>query len=104
MCATLKCEPLLRVPFKGFSDGGHGLDYPTVMILNFIAFLQSPECENDDLQPTTMQGYLSAVHHYLRIHMAPITKCFDNPLVQQARAALKIVGKPHSRNFKKERK
>jgi hypothetical protein len=31
------------------------------------------------------------VHHYLRIHLAPIFKCFEDPLVKQARASLKIV-------------
>jgi hypothetical protein len=73
MCTSLKCDPLLRVPFEGYSDGGHGLDYPTVMILNFIAFLQSPECTEEDI---------SAAHHYLRIHLDPFVKCFENPLVK----------------------
>ena len=60
-----------------------------MMILVFIAYLQSPPDASDDRKPLTIASYISGLRHYWRAHLMDLSG-FAHPLVAQYKRALVI--------------
>ncbi len=84
MCASLCCDPLLRLPHPVYAAEAarQGIAYDTMMILVFIAYLQSPTDPTDNRKPPTIASYVSGLRHYWRAHLMDLGG-FNHPLIAQ---------------------
>ncbi len=91
MCASLCCDPLLRLPHPVYAAEAarQGIAYDTMMILVFIAYLQSPTDPADNRKPPTIASYVSGLRHYWRAHLMDLGG-FNHPLIAQYKRALVI--------------
>ena len=91
MCASLHCDPLLRTKHTAYARdaAAQQISYGTMMILLFIAYLQTPADPADDRKPPTITSYVSGLRHYSRVHFLDLD-CFSHPFVAQYKRALVI--------------
>jgi hypothetical protein len=88
MCNELGCDPLMKQTPPKFVTSS--LPYEVTIILQFIAYAAS----HKKLKAATINNYVSAVKHNLRINLQPVD-FFEHMLIIQARKALGIQEQEH---------
>ena len=91
MCTSLHCDPLMRTQHPAYARDAarQQISYGTMMILLFIAYLQTPTDPADDRKPPTIASYVSGLRHYWRVHFLYLDG-FSHPLVAQYKRALTL--------------